>query len=112
MNVSLRYGQGHLKIKVVLRSRLFLNRIVCFGFLSHSRSDITVSSVTESCAKGGEFEPTASRLTQPSIPPWVCKMCTWQMIVMGRICAFQIGSLRQMGKQDATALVLRGAGSS
>ena len=23
--------------------------------------------------------PTASRLTQPSIPPWVSKMSTWQI---------------------------------
>ena len=36
---------------------------------------------------------TASRLTQPSIPPMVGKMSTWQMMAIGGICAFQIGSL-------------------
>ena len=37
--------------------------------------------------------PTAGRLTQPSIPPRVRKMSTWQMMAIGGICAFQIGSL-------------------
>ena len=35
--------------------------------------------------------PTAGRLTQPSIPPWVGKMSTWWMMAIGGICAFQIG---------------------
>ena len=64
--------------------------------------------------------PTAGRLTQPSIPLWVGKMSTWQMMAIGRICAFQIGSLCQLGNQDMAALVLyapkgvdlRGGGSS
>ena len=51
-------------------------------------------------------KPTAGRLTQPSIPSWVSKMSTWQMMVIGGICAFQIGSLCQLGNQDMAALVL------
>ena len=57
----------------------------------YAGQDSSVSSVSDSCAKGGEFEPSE---TQPSIPLWVGKMSTWQMMVIGRICAFQIGSLR------------------
>ena len=34
--------------------------------------------------------PTASRLTQPSIPPWVGKMSTLWMMAIGGKCAFQI----------------------
>ena len=64
--------------------------------------------------------PTAGSLTQPSILLWVSKMSTWQMMAIGRICAFQIGSLHQLGNQDMAALVLyapqgvdlRGGGSS
>ena len=43
--------------------------------------------------------PTAGRLTQPSISPWVGKMSTWQMMEIGRIDAFQIGPLHRLGNQ-------------
>ena len=49
------------------------------------------------------LSPTTGRLIQPSIPPWVGKMSTWQMMVIGRVCAFQIGSLHQLGNQDMAA---------
>ena len=49
---------------------------------------------------------TVGRLIEPSIPPLVRKMSTWQMMVIGGICAFQIGSLHQLGNQDMAALVL------
>ena len=49
------------------------------------------------------LSPNASRLTQPSIPPWVGKMSTCQMMVIGGICAFQIGSLHHLGNQDMAA---------
>ena len=50
--------------------------------------------------------PTAGRLTQPSIPLWIGNMSTGWMMAIGRICAFQIGSLHQLGNQDMAALVL------
>ena len=60
------------------------------------------------------FDCYIGRLTLSSIPPWVSKMSTWQMMVIGGICTFQIGN------QDMAALVLysplgddlRGGGSS
>ena len=66
------------------------------------------------------LSPTAGRLTEPSIPLWISKMSMWQMMAIGRICAFQRGSLHQLGNQDMAALVLyalqgvdlRGGGSS
>ena len=45
----------------------------------------------------------ASRLTWPSIPPWVSKMSR-QMMVIGEICVFQIGLLCQLGNQDKSSL--------
>ena len=72
----------------------------------YTSKDSSVSSVSDSCVKVVSLSPTASRLTQPSIPPWVGKMSTWWMMVIGRICAFQIGSLCQLGNQDMAALVL------
>ena len=56
--------------------------------------------------KLASLSPTGSRLTQPSIPPWVGKMSTWWMMVIGGISAFQIGSLGQLENQDMAALVL------
>ena len=49
------------------------------------------------------LSPAAGRLTQPSIPPWVGKMSTWQMMAIGGICALQIGSLGRLGNQDMAA---------
>ena len=56
--------------------------------------------------KVASSSPSASRFTKSSIPPWVCKLSTWQMMVIGEICAFQIGSLRQLGNQNMAALFL------
>ena len=52
------------------------------------------------------LNPTVGILTQPSIPPWVSKMSAWQKMAIYGICAFQIGSLHQMGNQDMAALAL------
>ena len=41
--------------------------------------------------------------TSASIPLWVGKMSTWQVMVIGGICAFQIGSLCGLGNQDMAA---------
>ena len=65
-----------------------------------------VGPIAQLLRKVANSSPTASRLTQPSIPPWVSKMSAWQMMVIGRICAFQIGSLHQLGNPDMAALVL------
>ena len=51
-----------------------------------------------------QVQPTG-RLPQPSIPLWVSKISTRQMMAIGGICAFQIGSLCQLGNQDMAALV-------
>ena len=44
------------------------------------------------------------QVTQPSIPLWVSKKSTWQMMAIGRICAFQIGSLHWLGNEDMAAI--------
>ena len=42
-------------------------------------------------------------LFKPSIPLWVGKMSTWQMMAIGGICAFQIGTLHRLENQDMAA---------
>ena len=37
---------------------------------------------------------------------WVSKVSMWQMMMIGGIYAFKIGSLCQLGNQDMAALVL------
>ena len=59
----------------------------------HVNQDNSVSSASDAGVKGGEFEPTAGTSTQPSIPLWVSKMSIWQMMAIGGIYTFQIGSL-------------------
>ena len=56
--------------------------------------------------KVASSSPAACRLTQPSIPLWIGKMSTWQMMVIGRVGAFQIGSLHQLRNQDMATFVL------
>ena len=61
------------------------------------RMQRTMSSTSSSCHYGLKVREDFPR---------VGKMSTWQMMSVGRVCAFQIRSLCLLGNQHIAALVL------
>ena len=65
-----------------------------------------LSVACQTRVKDGELERHYQQVDSTFHRLWVSKMSAWWMMVIGGICALQIGSLQRLGNQDMAAHVI------